>query len=232
MDTNKLAVPFAIVISAGLIAGALYYSNIQGAKIVAEKKATTQATTSSTSIRPVSSTDHIQGNPNANVIIVEYSDTECPYCKIFHQSLQRIMSEYGKDGKVAWVYRHFPIVQLHTRAPKEAEATECVNELGGAEKFWNYLNMIYDKTTSNDTLDPKQLPLFAKAVGVDVGAFNSCLASGKYTATVQADYDDAIKSGGRGTPHSLFITKDGLQTPVDGALPYDSLKTTIDAMLQ
>ncbi len=229
---NKLAIPFSIVIAAALIAGSLYYSNIRTAQIIAKKPDPVPTTTTANLLRTISTTDHIQGNPNADIVIVEYSDTECPFCKNFHESLQQIMSEYGKNGKVAWVYRHFPISQLHSRAFKEAEATECVADLGGEDKFWQYLSMIYSKTTSNDTLDPAQLPVFAKAIGVDVTAFNTCVSTGKYTAKVQADYDDAIKSGGKGTPHSILITKDGTKTPVEGALPYVLLKNTIDEMLK
>jgi protein-disulfide isomerase len=130
MNMEKLSVPIAIVIAGVLIAGSLYYSNIKVAKQVVNT-----APTEAISMRAVSSDDHILGNPNADVVIVEYSDTECPFCKQFHTTLRRVMDEYGKDGKVAWVYRHFPIDQLHSKARKEAEATECANELGGAEKF-------------------------------------------------------------------------------------------------
>jgi len=229
MNLNKLAVPIAIVIAGVLIAGSLYLSSLHGAKLKAQAETVQQP--SAVDMRPVSADDHILGNPNADLVIVEYSDTECPYCKIFHQTMLRAVNEYGKDGKIAWVYRHFPIDSLHPKARKEAEALECANELGGPSKFWEYTDMVYDKTTSNNTLDPNQLPVFAKAVGLDVTAFNTCLASGKYAAKVQADYDDAIKSGGRGTPHSILIDKDGIKTPVDGALPYDSLKNIIDAVI-
>src|SRR6185436_7093141 len=85
-------------------------------------------------MEPVTEKDHILGNPNAEVIMVEYSDLECPFCKEFHSTLRRVMNEYGKDGKVAWVYRHFPIDSLHPKARKEAEATECAAELGGESK--------------------------------------------------------------------------------------------------
>ena len=133
---------------------------------------------------------------------------------------------------MAWVYRHFPIASLHSKAPKEAEATECANELGGSEKFWQYINMVYDTTNSNNSLDPAELPKIAKAVGLDVKTFNTCLSSGKYAAKVEADYQDAIKAGGKGTPTSILISKDGTKTTVEGAQPYDQLKTVIDALLK
>lgn len=232
MDIEKLSVPIAIIVAGGLIAGALYYSNIKSAKEVAKIKVTQPSGETAVNMRAVSSSDHILGNPNADVVIVEYSDLECPFCKSFHLVLQRVMTEYGKDGKVAWVYRHFPIDQLHSKARKEAEATECANELGGPEKFWAYTNMIFQTTNSNNSLDPFELPKIAQAVGLDVKAFNTCLSSGKYATKIEADYQDAIKAGGRGTPNSILISKDGTKTTVQGAQPYESLKAIIDALLK
>jgi protein-disulfide isomerase len=227
---EKLSVPIAIVLAGGLIGVALYFSNN---KLNSESVKVPAGASSATEVqmRPVTSSDHILGNPNADILIVEYSDTECPYCKQFNTTLHRIIDEYGADGKVAWVYRHFPIDSLHPKARKEAEATECVNELGGASKFWQYLDLIYQTTNSNNSLDPAQLPKLAQQVGVDVTAFNTCLSSGKYADKVEADYQDAIKAGGQGTPTSILITKDGTKTPFQGAQPYENLKAVIDALL-
>jgi len=231
MSMEKLSVPIAIVISGALIAGALYYSNIKQPTKIVNNTAPTENTNFS-SMRPVSADDHILGNPNASLIIVEYSDSECPFCKTFHTTLRRVISEYGKDGKVAWVYRHFPIDQLHSKARKEAEAMECANELGGNEKFWEYANTLYDKTSSNNSLDPLELPKIAKTVGLNVSDFETCLSSGKYAEKVEADYQDAVKAGGRGTPNSIILSKDGVRTPIEGAMPYESLKNIIDELLK
>ena len=227
--SEKLSVPIAIVIAGGLIAGALYYSNIKSSKVSVAPVVNNE---SASFMRPVSSSDHILGNPKADVVIVEYSDTECPFCKQFHVTLKRVMAEYGNAGKVAWVYRHFPIDSLHSKARKEAEALECANELGGPEKFWEYTNLLYEITPSNNSLDPAELPKIAKTVGLDDKAFNTGLSSGKYKDKVEADYQNAVKSGGRGTPHSILVSKDGLQTVVQGAQPYENLKLTIDAILK
>ena len=233
MNLEKLSVPIAIVIAGGLIGGALYYSNIKTAEQMANVKVNPSTETKSeVSIREVTGDDHILGNPNADIIIVEYSDTECPYCKQFHTTLHRVIDEYGTSGKVAWVYRHFPIDSLHSKARKEAEATECANELGGPSKFWQYTNMLYETTLSNNSLDPAQLPVIAQKVGLDVKVFNTCLGSGKYAAKVEADYQDAVKAGGRGTPNSVLVMKDGSKVVVEGAQTYDTLKTTIDTLLQ
>jgi len=226
---EKLSIPIAIIFAGALVAISLYYSN---SKMNSEAIAgTQQPAASSVNMKPLSSDDHILGNPNADVIIVEYSDTECPFCKQFQTTLHRVMDEYGKDGKVAWVYRHFPIDSLHPKAPKEAEATECVNELGGSTKFWQYLDLIYATTNSNNSLDPAQLPKLAGQVGVDVTAFNKCLASGKYTDKIKADYADAIAAGGQGTPTSILVSKDGTKTVFTGAQPYENLKAVLDSIL-
>jgi protein-disulfide isomerase len=229
---EKLYIPIAIIIAGVFVGGAVYLSGRSGSS---ETKLTNKSAggqiLQASSMRPISADDHILGNPNADVVILEYSDTECPYCKEFYFSLQKIMDVYGKTGKVAWVYRHFPIADLHSKAPKESEATECAYDLGGQTAFWKYLTEIYTQTNSNDTLDPKQLPKIAKDVGIDVTAFNSCLASGKFTAKVQADYDDAIKTGGQGTPHTILITKDGGKLPIEGNESYEDLKNAIDLLL-
>ncbi len=231
MNIEKLSVPLAIVIAGGLIAGAFYYSNIQNAKLVAQVPTAPLQNSGGEDMRPITAEDHILGNPDAELMFVEYSDTECPYCKQFHSTLKQMMDEYGASGKVAWVYRHFPIDQLHKYSRKQAEATECANELGGPTKFWEYLNTIYARTNSNDSLAPTELPKIAKDVGLDVTAFNKCLSSGKYAAKVEADYQDAVKAGGRGTPNSVIVARDGTKVVVQGAQPYENIKRTIDAML-
>ena len=145
--------------------------------------------------------------------------------------MQRIMNEYGADGKVAWVYRHLPIDSLHTRARKEAEATECAAELGGNNKFWEYIDLVFSRTQSNDTLDPAELPKIAKDIGLDQKKFEECLASGRHTAKVREHEIDAASAGARGTPHSIVVTARGEKVSLIGAQPYDLVKAVIDTAL-
>ncbi|MBP9819097.1 MAG: thioredoxin domain-containing protein [Candidatus Pacebacteria bacterium] len=84
--------------------------------------------------------DRYLGNINADVVIIEYSDIDCPFCKRFHPTMERIAQEYG--SKIAWVYRHFPLDSLHPEARTKAEATECVAQLAGNEVFWKYLKTL------------------------------------------------------------------------------------------
>jgi len=201
------SLPIAIVLAGIIIAGAIYFRN--GEK--AEKTITKDTPVNiMTKIRPITLDDHIQGDPNAPIVIIEYSDTECPFCKIFQVTMQSIIKTYGKDGKVAWVYRHFPLDILHKKSRKEAEATECANELGGSVAFWKMLDTIYLETPANDGLELAKLTDFAKEAGLDTVKFNNCLSSGKYAEKVEADLQDGIKAGVTGTPASLFVLNKAL----------------------
>ncbi|MEK7188140.1 MAG: thioredoxin domain-containing protein [Patescibacteria group bacterium] len=89
----------------------------------------------------VSPSDHLRGDPNAPVKVVEFSDLQCPYCQVFQGVLQQVMAEYGADGKVAWAYRHFPLSSIHSKALPWAEESECAAQVGGPEKFWEYIDV-------------------------------------------------------------------------------------------
>ena len=178
---------------------------------------------------PVSEADHIRGSIDAPVKIVEFSDLECPFCKKHHSTMKQVVAEYG--DQVAWVYRHFPLTSLHQKAVKESEASECVADLGGEEAFWNFVDKIYEVSPGNDGLDLATLPDLAEGVGVDKAAFTECLDSGQMEGKVRAQYEDAIASGGRGTPHNIVVAPDGSLVPLPGAYPFESFKEIIDQML-
>jgi protein-disulfide isomerase len=203
MEKNSLTIPTAIIIAGIIIGGALIFTNRNNTTTVDNKIVKTTAP--EINISPIDASEHIIGNPNAPILLVEYSDTECPFCKQFHITLNRLVDEYGKDGKFAWAYRHFPLDGLHKKARKEAEATECAADLGGNNKFWEYTNALYQKTTSNDGLDLAELPKIAVQVGLDKTAFENCLNSGKFANEVEKDAKEAVMLGGNGTPYSIFI---------------------------
>jgi len=236
VQTTTLTIPIAIIIAGVLIAGAVYLGTSKGAPTTAvndqQPQQAPQQTGDLDQMAAISASDHVRGNPDAPVKIVEYSDTECPFCKRFHTTMQEVMSEYGKDGKVAWVYRHFPLDQLHSKARKEAVALECANEQGGNDKFWSYADRLYEITPANNGLDPAELPKIAEYVGLDVGKFNSCLTSGKFTKHIEDDVQNATATGGNGTPWSIVVDKNGKKYPLSGAQPYASVKQLIDLALQ
>ena len=231
-----LTMPIAVVIAGALIAGAVIYS---GGKTTngntanaPQQQPAAQQTGDLEKMTPITSKDHIRGNPDAPVKIVEYSDTECPFCKRFHTTMKEVMDEYGKDGKVAWVYRHFPLDQLHSKARKEAVALECANEQGGNDKFWSYADRLYEITPANNGLDPAELPKIAQFVGLDTAKFNTCLASTKYDKHIEDEVQNAQATGGNGTPWSIVVAKNGKKYPLSGAQPYASVKQMIESVLQ
>lgn len=174
--------------------------------------------------------DHVRGEKSARMLLIEYSDLECPFCKRFHPTAQQIVDEY--KGEVAWVYRHFPLDQIHLKADKEAEAIECANELAGNDGFWKLTDKIFEVTPSNNGLNLDDLPKLAGEIGLNQSAFKSCLDSGKYADHVESDYQGGIKAGITGTPGNILLdTKTGKTKLIPGALPFENFKTEIDSML-
>ncbi len=227
--SNKHLIPLAIIAAGGLIASAIYFGGDSAVSPANVASDTNNPDINQIEIAPVTAADHILGNRNVPLVVIEYSDTECPFCKIFHSTMHQVVNTY--DGRVAWVYRHFPIAQLHSKASKEAEATECAAELGGNQAFWNYTDKLFETTNSNNSLDPSELPKIARVVGLDETAFNTCLSSGKYAELVKKSVEEAVKAGARGTPHSIIIARDGRKVIINGAEPLASVKAKLDSLL-
>lgn len=238
---SSLTIPGAIIIAAAIIAVALIYiSHPQKAATVAP---TSPSSSTEINLPAVTAADHILGNPNASLKIVEYSDPSCPFCKMFNPTMVKIMDEYGPSGNVAWVYREFPLDQpdesgnvLHPNAGQEAQAMECAAEVGGNDKFWAYEEEWYsvipddgaDRSSSDDLAQIKRV---ASDVGLDATAFGNCLSSGKTKAAIQKQYLDAINAGASGTPYSIIVTPSGSKIPLVGAQPYSAVKAAIDTLL-
>lgn len=223
---NHIMVPIAIVVAGAIIAVAVYFVNKNPTS-----KTSSTAPLAANEIRAVDSSDHILGSPTAPIILIEYSDMECPYCKIYQSTLHEIMNDFGAKGQVAWVYRHFPLKELHSKAPKEAEAAECAADLGGNDAFWKFLDQVYAVTPSNNGLDPAMLPEIAGQIGLDKQKFNECLSSGKFTQKVQQQRDEIMKTGAQGTPH-LVIQVKGNFLPLPGAQPIGALRSAINELLK
>lgn len=211
----------------GLVAGAAATNNNPPVQAPApQPQAERQA---SIQVEPITSSDHVKGDRNARVSIVEFSDTECPFCKRFHPTMKQIIDEY--NGQINWVYRHFPLVSLHSKAPKEAEATECASELGGNEVFWAYIDRLFEITPANNGLDPAQLSSIAEYVGLNKTSFESCLSSGKYTDVIQTSISQAQQAGGTGTPYSIVVVDGKPVTTIMGAQSYEEVKRIIESVL-
>lgn len=234
--TNNFLIPLAVIVAGGLIAGAVFFGGRDNQSNVVSnaQPVSPQPANSTDRINPITSADHILGNPNAPVKIVEYSDFECPFCKRFHLTMQRVMDEYGKDGQVAWVYRHFPLDQLHpVKARQEAVVSECINEIAGNEAFWAFTDKFFAVTPSNNQTDiDTVLPQIVAELGIDQSAINECVQSGRYDDHIQDDIDDAIATGGRGTPWSIVVSESGKTFSLSGAQPYSVVQQLINLALE
>lgn len=219
--------PIAIVTAALLIAGAIYLTRSDSTP-----PAATDETAADVTVRPVDASDHIRGNPNAPILLVEYSDYDCPFCSQFHETMRRVMATYGTDGTVAWVYRHFPIVGLHPNAPEIAAASECVAELAGEDAFWTFTDLVFDEKpieTRNGQqylgfTDMTRLTEFAERAGADPTRFELCSTSGKYDTEITAAVAEAQAAGGTGTPHTLIIAGNEVVGTIPGAYPFENFR--------
>src|SRR3989338_907501 len=231
---KNLSIPLAIVVAGFLVSGAIIFSNSMDSKKNANSATggnvdnsadNIENTDAMDNIKPVSADDHIRGSLEGEVVVVEFSDFQCPFCQSFHSTMVRVIDDY--NGRVAWVYRHFPLDSIHPKARKQAQGAECVAELGGNDAFWAYA----DKIFSGQNPELSQLSSIAQSVGLSSSSFQSCLDSGKYDAEVAKDLNDATASGGNGTPYSVVISKNGSKYVINGAQPYEVVKQIIDDAL-
>ncbi len=193
----------------------------------------------SPTLAPVSDVDHVryagtasraEALKNAKLTVIEYSDLECPFCKVFHPTMQKIVDAY--PGQVVWIYRHFPLDSIHSKARNEANASECAYEQGGDTAFWKYIDEILSITPSNNKLDPAKLSSTASDLGLDMSKFATCLQNGTYVQKVQTMSESGLKAGVEGTPASFIVTRDGKYAQILGAEPYETVKAKVDGLLK
>jgi len=232
--SNKFIVPAAIIIAGIIIGGAVFYDRKATPKTPAEtaqNQAAAPAASLPDNLKPVTENDHISGNPDAPVTLILFSDLECSFCKRFHITMKQIMDEYGKAGKLKWVFRHLPL-DIHPKSKSEAIASECAAEIGGNDAFWKYIDRIFEITPSNNGLEPAELPKAAEYIGLNKTRFTACLNSGKFDQRINENSQDGINSGAMGTPYAVIIGPNGKKTTIPGALPYSEVKAAIDEMLK
>ncbi|MCR4274433.1 MAG: DsbA family protein [Candidatus Campbellbacteria bacterium] len=222
MQENKFLIPLAVLVAGALVAGAVIFRDK-----TPNTGITPDGEVKEIIIEPLSASDHIFGNPNAPIVMIEFSDIDCPFCQSFDVTMRRIMDTYGKDGKIAWVYRQFPLDSLHPNARVKAESTECVASLSNNETFWKYLGTLFERTDET----PADLSTIAAGLGVDKAAFEKCVADGTFKQKVEDNVQAAMAAGGRGTPYTVILTPDGQKTPLGGALPYEQLEQVVKTLL-
>lgn len=172
----------------------------------------------------------ILGRADAPVTIVEFSDYQCPFCgRFFATTLPALKKEYIETAKVRYVFRDYPIDQLHPLARKAAEAAHCAGDQG---KYWEMHDVLFQNAKA---LALPQLSEHARTLGLDGSAFDACLSSGRHAARVGRGVADAAAAGVQGTPGFVIgrtPASDVIEgTPVRGAQPLEVFRQIIDQML-
>jgi protein-disulfide isomerase len=219
-NSNPYLIPGAIIVAGLVIAGAIF------AKGSAPVAPVSGGKTLEPQVLAVGPEDHVFGSAKPDVYLIEYSDYQCSFCMRFHETVKEVVTKY--NGKVSWVYRHFPLDTIHPEARPAAVASECIAELGGNDAFWKYTDKIFeDQSAMSDT----RYTAIAKELGIDEGAFSTCLTSGKYDGRVDRDLANGEDIGGQGTPFNVLLTKNGDVIKFSGALPIDRVTTLVDRAL-
>lgn len=182
--------------------------------------------------RPVSPIDHIMGNPQAPVKLVEYADIDSEYSKEFQATMEQVMSEYAPGGQVAWVYRHFPLLDQHAAAASHAEAAECAAYLGDNDAFWRFIDALQVAAPGATEFPVAGYRGVAEGLGLPLTQFEECLTSGRFTKKVYDDSTNAIQAGAEGAPYTVLMIEGQEPVGIQGSLPYEDLKKVIEDALQ
>ena len=164
--------------------------------------------------------DPAWGNADAPVTIIEFSDFQCSYCRVFYQTtLVTLLERYPKQ--VRFVYRDFPLASIHPQATLAAEAAQCAHAQG---RFWEFHNALF---ANPNQLGPELYQTLAISMGLDKDRFATCLTSREFSEEVEKDFNVARALGVTGTP-TFFIN--GI--PLVGAQPLEVFAEIIDRELE
>lgn len=215
----------SIIIAGVIVAGAIVFVNRYPAAQPADAAAAAAGTgtTAGTNVPAPSSSDHIVGSPTAPIVLVEYSDFQCPYCQMIYPELKDIVSK--SNGQIAWVMRDFPLYQIHPNALPAANAAECIAAQLGNSAWWQFAD---DDFANQSDIGTSFFSAEAQKLGANMTEYNSCVAASTYESKIEAQIAEAEANGGTGTPYTVVInTKTGKQYPVAGALPEAQIQAVI-----
>ena len=171
----------------------------------------------------------ILGDPEAPITIVEFGDYQCHFCeKWFHETKPLIEKDYIDTGKANLIF--VDMAFLGRDSPKAAQASYCAEDQG---MYWEYHDMLYNSqepTIDGGWASNERLKAFAFALGLDMGLFDSCLDSGKYSKRVQYNVQQARENGINSTP-GFFVVGSDTQQLIRGAQPYSTFQKVIDSMI-
>lgn len=221
----QFLLPGAILLGALLVSGTLLFTRSGGTAQIGG--AGTKNPAEKVEVK-VSAGDHVLGNSNAKVTIVEFSDFQCPFCRSFWSgAFAEIKKNYIDTGKVKFVYKHFPL-SFHSGAGPAAEASECAGDQG---KFWEFHDKAFEEQAKGGQgtiqFGKPEIVKWAVATGLNMSQFNECFNSGKYAQRVSDDMAYGTELGVSGTPTSFVNGQ-----RIVGAQPFASFQAVIDGLLK
>lgn len=173
-----------------------------------------------------------RGEASARVTFIEYSDYGCEYCAQYsRQVYPRLIRDYVDSGKVRYVFKNYPVEQLHPDAVKAHVAAACAGDQG---RYWDMHDRLF---ADQGNFQRERFVEDARHAGLDIARFQSCLAGTSHDAIIRQDIDEAVRGGVNGTPVfvvALTASDNGAVTPlrvVVGVQPYDAFVDAIDAVL-
>lgn len=221
----QFLLPGAILLAAVIISGTLVFTRNQGGGGTAQIGGVPQEQGKPIDIK-INSDDHILGNKDAKVTIIEYADFRCPFCeRLYSQAEKQLITDYVNTGKASFVFRNFAF--LGQQSIWASEAAECAAEQG---KYWEYYNWLFSNQAPESDLNyysKANLTKYAGRVDLNTTQFASCLNSDKYTKRVADDSASGEAAGVTGTP-TVFINGQ----KIVGAQPFENFKAVIDGLLK
>lgn len=226
IEKNFLAL--AILVAGVMISGSLLYSGKAGSGSGAAQIQQQPDAQGGTKVNVSIDDDPTLGDKNAKVVMIEFSDYQCPFCRTWWKdTFNQLKKEYIDTGKVFFVYRDFPL-SFHPMAEPSAQASECANDQG---KYWEFHDKLFGEQEKlgqgTVTFTNQDIKNWASQIGLNSAKFNQCLDSGKYKDEVAGDVSDGTAAGVSGTP-SFFING----RLIVGAQPYSSFKAVIEEELK
>lgn len=224
---SKMMIPAAIVVAGLIVGGAIVYTNSPGAPAPTGNGGDNGGTevVAAGDVVKVRQGDYVLGSPSAKVVFVEYGDFQCPFCGKFANEVKpKIVDQYVKSGKVAFIWRDFAF--LGEESFRSAEAAHCAGEQG---KFWDFHDYLFthQRGENQGAFSDANLTKIAGTIKLDQAKFDVCFASGKFRKTIEASTAEGRDIGVTGTPASFINGK-----LIGGAQPFAQFQAEIEAALK
>lgn len=213
----------SILVAGVLIAGAIIFVNLRPG-VTAAVAAGDGALPGNASVPAPSADDHIIGSPTAPIVLIEYSDFQCPYCSMVYPTIKKLVDE--SNGQIAWVMRNLPLDSIHPEARPAALAAECIAEQKGNDGWWKFADDLFGDQSN---LGTARYLAEAQKIGVDMPQYLSCVSTKKYGQKLDKQSAEGQVAGAQGTPYTVVYGK-GAQVPLSGALPYAQFSSVIKAV--